>query len=107
MREQISHQCAAGESAVASFGMFIPIEVTYAPESPEEAPIFPQGKRRRPISSRTVELIHFYDGGTWNTLDREMKLTEKQEAIADFLRSCLGSGTNTCEALRRAWLTQR
>jgi hypothetical protein len=111
VREQVARQCAAGENAVASFGMFIPIEVTYAPDSPEHDHI-PQrdepqrGKRRRPINSRIVELIHYYDGGNWQTIDREVGLTGKQEGIAGFLRSCLESEIRSCEALRMAWLVE-
>ena len=110
VREQVARQCGAGENAVASFGMFIPIEVEFAPDAPD-APQYDhssqRGRRHRPILSRTVEFIHYHDGGRWQTIDREVKLTGKPQAIADFLRSCLESGIHTCEALRKAWLAER
>ncbi|BCM93679.1 hypothetical protein IAD21_05570 [Abditibacteriota bacterium] len=106
VRDQISRQCGAGESAVTSFGIFIPIEVTYEPGSPSDGHS-PEGRRRRAIRSRTVEVIHYYDSGQWNTIDREIKLTGKQESISFFLRSCLESGIDSCEALRKAWLAER
>jgi len=104
VREQISRQCGAGEYGVASFGIFIPIDVEFAPDSFEET--HHGGRRRRTVTSRRVESIHHYDNERWTTIEREVKLTERQEAIADFLRSCLESGINTCEALREAWLTK-
>jgi hypothetical protein len=106
VREQIAHQCAAGENGVASFGMFVPIEVTFAPDSPEHSHAPQRGRRHRSISSRTVEFIHFHDGGGWNTVDREIKLASRQESIAGFLGSCLDSGIRTCETLRQAWLAE-
>jgi hypothetical protein len=87
--------------------MFIPIEVTSVPDSLEDGPIAPGGKRRRSIESRTVDLIHYHGSEGWNTIDREVKLTSQQDAIAGFLRSCLESENRTCEALRQAWLAQR
>jgi hypothetical protein len=109
VREQISRQCAAGENGVASFGMFVPIEVEFAPESPEHnhAPHRGKGGRRhRSINSRTVEFIHFHDGRGWNAIDREVKLTSRQESVAGFLGSCLDSEIRTCKALRQAWLAK-
>lgn len=108
VREQVARQCVAGEDAVAAFGMFIPIEVEYMPDSPEHSSNFPgsqqRGGHRRPILSRTVEFIHYHNGGEWQTIDREVRLTGKQEAISDFLRSCLDTKIRSCEELRQAWL---
>ena len=108
VREQVAHQCAAGEDALAAFGMFIPVEVEYMPEALEQSAISPGNQQRgghhRPILSRTVECIHYHDGGEWHTIDREVRLTEKQEAASGFLRSCLDAEIRSCEALRQAWL---
>ena len=109
VHEQVARQCAAGENGVASFGVFIPIEVTYEPEPLEDGHPTQGGKRhrRRTIRSRTVEFIHSHDSGRWNTIDRAVKLTAKQEPASRFLRSCLDSGIRECEALREAWLAER
>ena len=107
VREQVSRGCGAGESGVASFGIFIPIDVEFAPESLEDAPSLQEGRRRRTVSSRTVEFIHYYEEDNWKGIDREVKLTRQQDSIADFLRSCLESGICNCEALREAWLARR
>ena len=113
VREQVARQGVAAEDAadkdaVAAFGMFIPIEVEYMPDAPEHSSIFPgsqeRGRHRRPILSRTVELIHYHDGGEWHTIDREVRLTRKQEAVSGFLRSCLDAEIRSCEVLRQAWL---
>ena len=104
VREQVARQCAAGENAVAAFGMFIPIEVGFAPDAPEHDHTARGGERQGPISSRSVELIHYHDGGKWHTIDRQVKLARKHYAISGFLRSCLESEIRSCEALRKAWL---
>lgn len=112
VHEQIARQCAAGENGAAAFGMFIPIEVEYGPDAPEHEHEHIShggkgGRRRRPIVSRTVEFIHYHDDGKWHTIDRDVQLTGKQEAISHFLRSCLESEIRSCEALRKAWLAER
>lgn|GEM_PF-1272219 len=107
VHEQISRRCAAGDDAVASFGVFVPIEVTYADDPLAEGQLPEGGRRNRTIDSRTVELIHYYGNGQWNTIDREIALTRKEEAISGFLRSCLESDIREVEALRKAWLAER
>ena len=108
VREQVARQGTADEDAVAAFGMFIPIEVEYMPDAPEHSAASPgsqaRGGHRRPILSRTVEVIHYHDGGEWHTIDREVRLTRKQEAVSGFLRACLDAEIRSCEAVRQAWL---
>jgi hypothetical protein len=100
-RDQVAHQCAAGEKGLAAFGMFIPIEVSFADDVPE-------GRRHhRAISSRAVRQIHYYDDGAWKTVDRKLKLTAAQRPVADFLSTCRQAETRSCQALRSAWLAQR
>jgi len=103
-REQVARQCAAGEAGLASFGMFIPIEVSFANDPPKSTRKDEGGDRHRSIRSRAVQQIHYYDGRGWKTIDREIKLTAKQKSIVNFLSQCRESGTHSCEAVRKAWL---
>jgi hypothetical protein len=104
VREQVAQECAAGENGVASFGMFIPIEVEYAPE--DDVPTHGRRHHHRQITSRIVEVIHYHEGGEWQTIDREVALTVRQEAISKFLRKCLETDIRSVEALRMAWLAE-
>ena len=107
VREQIAEACGAGEPGMAAFQIFIPITVEFAPESEDQAPSAAGGhRRRRTVSSRAVELIHYHDGKGWQTIDRNVELTGRENSIADFLRSCGESGIHTCEALREAWIAR-
>ena len=110
VREQVARQCPAGEDAVAAFGMFIPIEVEYMLDSPEHSSLSPgsqqKGGHHRPIRSRAIKFIHYHSGGEWQTINREVRLTKKQEAISGFLRSCLDTNIRSCEELRQAWLAR-
>jgi hypothetical protein len=106
-REQVARQCGAGEEGLASFGMFIPIEVSFAEESNHRGGLRERARHRRPISSRSVRHIHYRSGNGWKTIGRDVRLTAKQELIADFLKACCQSGARSCQALRSAWLADR
>jgi len=98
-REQIGSQCNAGDEGLAAFGLFIPIEVSFADDTRQR-----RARHNRDVSSRTVRHIHYYGSRGWKTIDRSVKLTVEQKQIVDFLAACREEGTHSCQALRTAWV---
>jgi len=91
-REQIAHQCGAGEEGLCAFDLFIPISTSGGPWSPH----------------RIVTILQFCEQGCWRSYDdQETAPTRRETAIGAFLDDCLANDLRTVGSVRKAWLVWR
>jgi hypothetical protein len=89
-REQVVNDNGIAPELFDQFGTFLGIDVAH-------------GLRG---SKRVVRRVHYFEDGDWKEWTKSTPLSERAEAILEFLEDLQGKGINRLEDVRREWLTQ-